>query len=317
VDRLAYLVPAHEDASWMVARTAVGLPDRLLERVRVHAAGELASLLKGAAAPVRVDRLGQVPGLRLDLGLLAAGGFTSAIPLVVRSELAAVVLLGETRTGGAPSDEHLRLGQFLASALVPLLAARARWDREREMSRQTLGVLITQLEGSNAYLKGHSVRVSRLTEQIALRLGICGEDLSLLTTAGLFHDLGRFEADLSLWSKPGPLSASDWQAVQRHPEDGARLLAEAAWPARMQRAVLHHHENWDGSGYPRGIGGVEIPLDARVLAVADALDALTTPRPYRPARSQTEAVRILRSQAGVKYDPELVKLVVDESQARA
>ncbi len=317
VDRVAYLAPAREGSSWLAVRGSWGLPDRLVERVRLYAEGELVSLAESTGAPMVVERLSRVPGMRLELGVLAAANFTAVIPLLLKGRLLGVVVLGEGQGGGAPGDETLRLAQFLVSALVPLIAAQDRWTQERTVSAHTLGLLVDQLEARDPYLNGHSRRVSGLAEDIGGRLGLAGEALSRLALAGLLHDVGRFEVDVALWSKPGPLTPEDWSLVRRHPDEGVRLLAGAAWPESILRGVRHHHERWDGSGYPLGLAGRTIPLEARILAVADALEALTSPRAHRPARAYSEALRVLRADAGSRYDPELVQAVLAEAEVRA
>jgi putative nucleotidyltransferase with HDIG domain len=317
VERAALLAPAHHESSWLSARAFWGLPERLVSRVRIQASGELAALLEGTGAPMVVDRAARMPGLRLEIGILAAAGFTAAIPLLLKGRLLGVVVLGEAQGGGAPGEEVLGLGQFLASALVPLLAAQERWERERHLSAHTLGLLVAQLEARDPYLRGHSQRVSHLAEDLGQRLGFSEADLSRLTVAGLLHDIGRFEVDVTLWSKETPLTPDDWRLIRRHPDEGARILAEAAWPEPILEAVRHHHERWDGSGYPAGLSGEAIPLPARILAVADSLEALTSPRAYRPARGYSDALRVLRSEAGTKLDPTLVEAALAEAVARA
>ncbi len=317
VDRLAFLSPAHEGAAWFVTHAWWGVADRLADRIRVHAHGDLASLLEGAGTPLVVERLSQVPAVRVEVGILAAGGFTAALPVLQKGKLLGIVLLGEGPGGGAPDGETLRAGQFLLSALVPVFISQERWTRERHVSAGTLGLLVTHLEARDPYLRGHSLRVARLAEDIGLRLGMDGDDLSLLTVSALLHDVGRFEVDVELWSKMAPLTVSDWRLIRRHPEDGVRLLTEASWPDRILAAVRHHHERWDGGGYPAGLAGEAIPLEARILAVADSLEALTSPRAYRPARSQAEALRMVRSDAGAKFDPELAESLLLEAGASA
>lgn len=309
VDRLVYLGPSHTDASWFTARASWGIPQRLTERMRIPARGELVKLLEATGSPFALDRVRGLPGLRLESGILAAGGFGACVPLLQKGGVFGLIALGEMRTGGAPDDERLRLAHFLSSALVPTLSAQDRWSRERHISAETLRFLVSCLEARSPYLRGHSLRVARLAEGIGLRLGMSDSELSRLTTSALLHDIGRFEVDVAFWSKEGPLGPEDWKLIRRHPGEGARILGEASWPEPVLDAVRYHHERWDGSGYPRGLHHQAIPWNARIVAVADAMEALTSPRPQRPARSPAEALDLIRSVSGADYDPAVVDLL--------
>jgi putative nucleotidyltransferase with HDIG domain len=306
VTRLAYLAPSHEGASWMSACASWGVPTRLTDRIRMPAGGELARMLQMTALPLVVDRLASFPGLRLELGIVSAGGFTACVPLLQKGELFAVLLLGEGRSGGAPDEETLRMCQFLGSALVPTLAAQSGWTAERHVSAETLGFLVNTLEARNPYLRGHSQCVAVLAEDIGKQLGMQGVELSRLTSAALLHDIGRFETDAALWMQTEPLDDEDWKMIRRHPEAGAAILEAASWPEEVVAAVRHHHEHWDGGGYPSGLRGQSIPWLARILAVADALEALRSPRPQRSALSEEEALETLSGDSGSRYDPHVV-----------
>lgn len=306
IDRLAYLTTRHSDASWLVAQSSWGLPRRLADQLRIPATGELATLLKAGGVPLVADRVRLHPSLRLELGILAAGGFKACLPVLLKNELLAVVLLGESKTGGTPTEETLRLAHFLVSAMGPTLAAQERWARERHITAGTLGFLVATLESRSPFLTGHSARVASWAESFGLELGMSQDELSTLTAAAVLHDIGRFQIDPALWSKMGPLEDADWGHIRRHPVEGARILAEASWPTQILSAVRHHHERWDGNGYPFGLAGSSIPWDARILSVADAMDALTSDRPNRAAISPDEALRRLRPESGIQFDPSVV-----------
>lgn len=314
VTRLAYLGPSHPGASWLVTRAGWGLPQVLADRLRIPGGGELARLLGTLATPISVGQLASMPRLRLEVGILATGGFKACIPLLLRGELLGVVLLGEVESGGTPDDDVLRMTYFLASALVPALAAQAQWAEERRVTAQTLAFLVSQLEDGNPYLRGHSLRVARIAETIGDRLGLKDPDRSRLATSALLHDIGRFEVDAALWEKQGPLSPEDWKVVHRHPVEGARILEEAEWPEPVLAAVRHHHERWDGTGYPQGLGQREIPIQARIVAVADALDALTSARPHRGPMSRERALEVLTQESGTRFDPLVVSAVMDDPE---
>jgi HD-GYP domain-containing protein (c-di-GMP phosphodiesterase class II) len=182
-----------------------------------------------------------------------------------------------------------------------------------------LAALSIALESRDPYSRGHSARVTDLADAVARWLDWGDERLAGLRLGGLLHDIGKVAVPERLLRKPGPLSRAERELVRRHPAHGARLIepipaAHAALPY-----VLFHHERWDGGGYPTGRGGIEIPEEARLLAVADAYDAMTSNRPYRRALSTVQALAELDRCAGTQFDPAMAHafLSVWGSAARA
>src|SRR5262249_7081132 len=150
----------------------------------------------------------------------------------------------------------------------------------------------------------HADRVRRYATALAVKAGV--DDQSLLEaieTAALLHDVGKLAIPDRLRDKPGPLTPDQYARVKQHAAIGADLLADVTFPGPLAAIVRHHHENWDGSGYPDGLAGTEIPLGARVLAVADCYDALTSHRPYQRALNHETAVAMIHERRGSMFDP--------------
>ena len=139
-------------------------------------------------------------------------------------------------------------------------------------------------------------------------LGLDPKALKRLELGALFHDIGKIGIPEAILSKPGPLTAEERKVVELHPELGERILAPIERLARSAPIVRHCHERWDGSGYPNGLAGEEIPLESRVILVCDAYHAMTTDRPYRPRLPVEEACRRLREAAGTQFDPHVVEV---------
>jgi len=170
--------------------------------------------------------------------------------------------------------------------------------------------LVEALEAKDPYTRGHSARVTRYAMSIAEGLGkrVKGDKLKLGAT---LHDIGKIGVRESTLNKEGPLTDEEWRHVQDHTTIGERIVLPATEDEEILGAIRSHHERWDGKGYPDGLAGEEIPLLARVIAVADSLDAMTTNRAYRGSRSQAEALAEVRAMSGTQFDPEIAETALD------
>lgn len=156
----------------------------------------------------------------------------------------------------------------------------------------------------------HAARVTGLAVRLGAALNVEPGKLRSIQLGGPVHDIGKLTLDPQLLAKPGPLDERELDAIRTHPERGAELLAGDDLYAEIVDCVLYHHERWDGTGYPRGFGGAEIPLEARILAVADAYDAMTSTRPYRAPFTHDEAVAEVERCAGTQFDPRVASAFV-------
>lgn len=161
------------------------------------------------------------------------------------------------------------------------------------------------------YMRGHGARVGALAEAVAVRLGWNGERLLRVRIGARLHDLGKLAVADDLWDKPGRLSEGEFGEIRRHPAAGARLLARLPDFRFAIPYVLFHHERWDGRGYPSGKAGQRIPLEARMLAIADAFDAMTSPRVYAPAMPAEAALAEIDRCAGTQFDPIVAGVFVE------
>ena len=174
-----------------------------------------------------------------------------------------------------------------------------------------LSMLSRAIEARDPYTQGHSARVTVLAEAIAQRLGWDEERLAQLQVGGPLHDLGKLAISDDVLSKPGRLDENELALIREHPKLGARILFRISSFRKALPYVLYHHERWDGLGYPTGRSGEQIPVEARVLAVADAFDAMTSDRPYRRALGHEEALAELARCAGTQFDPEIVRVFLE------
>lgn len=180
-----------------------------------------------------------------------------------------------------------------------------------------LAALSRVLESRDPSSRGHAVRVTTLARAVAARLHWDDERVAALEVGARLHDIGKVIVPGAILQKPGPLDADEVAQIRRHPEVGARLVRPLALSQAALACILYHHERWDGAGYPFGVRGESIPIEARLLAIADAYDAMISFRPYRPALAPAVALEEVDRCAGSQFDPELARAFVDVCDTRA
>jgi putative nucleotidyltransferase with HDIG domain len=174
-----------------------------------------------------------------------------------------------------------------------------------------LSMLSRAIEARDPYTRGHSTRVTALAELVALRLGWGEDRLAPLRVGGRLHDIGKLALPDAVLRKEGRLEDDELAQIQEHPKVGAKLIRRIGTLRGAIPYVLYHHERWDGTGYPSGKAGKEIPIEARVLAVADAFDAMTSDRPYRRALTHDEALAEVERCSGTQFDPEIARIFLE------
>jgi putative nucleotidyltransferase with HDIG domain len=216
-----------------------------------------------------------------------------------------------------PSVNVSAIGIILPLLVISYLSHRTSLGRIQDAQRHvaqvdalymsTIEALAMAVDARDQVTHGHIRRVQVYAVELAKRLGI-DDDMQLrgLQAAALLHDMGKLAIPDHILNKPGKLTASEFEEMKRHADIGADLLSSITFPYPVVPIVRHHHEQWDGKGYPSQIAGSEIPLGARILSVVDCFDALTSDRPYRSSVSVQEAFQILRERRGSMYDPQVV-----------
>ncbi len=256
--------------------------------------------------------------------VLAAAWFRAGTvgAVVTATSLLTVVHVAAAWSGSTmlQTEQLAEVVSFWIVGLVSaaLFARERRADRRtREAHEETLVALAGSLELRERCTAGHSHRVRAYALLLAGEMG-CREPafLSNLAAAALLHDVGKIGVPDGVLLKPGPLTADEWALMRCHPESGAALIGNIASLASIRELILAHHERFDGLGYPGGQRGEAIPLGARIFGVADALDALTTDRPYRTARTWEEAARTIAAGRGSQFDPLVVDAFLGIPRAR-
>jgi hypothetical protein len=270
-------------------------------------------------SPNALNHLGYLPViLAAYLFGLRGGAFTALVVSIVLGPLAAWLTLAGGVEG--PTQWTQRAAIFiLVGSLMGVLFDRFRraaegWQsaaiRVVESHRDAMVALARGAEAKDTDTGDHVVRVQFLAEELASKAGMAQEQAAEIGWSAMLHDVGKLHVPDRILLKPGPLTAKDWQIISMHPIWGAQILAQGEGFELARKIARWHHEDFDGSGYPDRLAGDRIPLEARIVRIADAYDAMTHTRPYQPARSPEWALEELRRCAGRQFDPELIELML-------
>jgi len=189
---------------------------------------------------------------------------------------------------------------------------RLKLYERSSMRSKTIDIIMNTLFEKSKRESLHSARVSKICEAIAIKLNFTKDDISRIRIAGLIHDIGKISIDEKILNKAGKLNTKERQEIEKHPESGWRILSSSDEFSDLENFILCHHERWDGQGYPNGLIGEQIPLESRIIAVADAYDAMTGERSYRTAISKDEAAKEIMRCSGSQFDPKIADVFVNK-----
>jgi putative two-component system response regulator len=181
-----------------------------------------------------------------------------------------------------------------------------RLTDQLERTESVIFMLALAVEAKDTYTEGHLRRLSSYSEQLATAISLSAEQVKAIRFGGLLHDIGKISIDDAILRKPGKLTDEEYTQIKRHPEYGARIIQAMRFANDVGPIIRHHHERWDGKGYPAGLAGEEIPIGARIVAIVDAYDAMMTDRPYRKSLGIEETLRRMREGSGREWDPILL-----------
>ncbi len=222
--------------------------------------------------------------------------------------------LAEAPLGFLMAIIYVQVGMWgILLFFLPLLLARRSFElytKMRKIYLETMRALAAAIDAKDPYTKGHSERVTEMAIALAQELNLPEQQIEDLEYAALLHDIGKIGIDERILGKNGGLTSEEWEKIREHTLIGAKIIEPVEFLKNSYQAIYYHHERYDGSGYPAGKKGEEIPLFARIIAVADAYDAMNSDRPYRKKLSEDEIIQELREQAGGQFDPEVAQALI-------
>jgi putative nucleotidyltransferase with HDIG domain len=295
-----------------------GLPDKLRTATLYdhphieHAVREARPI---AITEVRVERFSDAERAALESRSLRSVLY---VPLLVADQAEGVLIVGTIEEAHEYTADDIDMCRAL-SAQIGLAIANAQLFESMQLAEAELRTAYdATLEGWSLALElrdqetsGHTERAAALAVELASRLGVPEQDLSHVRRGALLHDIGKMAVPDAILRKAGSLTEDEWAVMRRHPEYARTFLSQIEYLEPALDIPYSHHERWNGTGYPQGLRGEDIPLSARIFAVIDVYDALTSDRPYRKAWTKADALRHLRLQAGIHFDPEVVEVFVE------
>lgn len=307
--RAASVMLLDEQTQELSIRIAHGLPDDVVRRTRVKLGERIAGRVALEAKPVLL------PHGRHDSDDLTPSGKSSpdlasalCVPLITQDKVVGVLNVRGKRDGSDFNQQDLELASRLAAVAAVSISNAELHDELQNLFVNSIKALANSIDARDPYTRGHSERVTEYSVLIAEGMGLPAEDVENIRYAGLLHDIGKIRIRDHILNKPGRLTDEEFAEMKRHPEYGVEIMQPVKAFHKVFPGILHHHEQWSGNGYPHGLKGEGIPLQGRILCVADSFDAMTSDRPYRKGMPIEQAIEELRKNMGVQFDPEAVRI---------
>lgn len=289
-----------EEGQELRIRLAHGLSQEIVEKTTVRLGERVSGRVAATGEPVLIK--GQ-EGDDRDSSL--------CVPLLANQQVLGVLNIRTKTDGSDFTHQDLELAGQLANIAAAAIENASLHDELQALFLSTVSAMANSIDARDPYTKGHSERVTSYAVMIAEELALSGDELERLRYAGLLHDIGKIRIRDHILHKPGRLTDAEFTEMKKHPEYGVEIMQPVKAFQTILPAMLHHHERFDGRGYPHGLEGPDIPLSARILCVADCFDAMTSDRPYRKGMPVADAVSELSKNKNSQFDPKLVDIFLN------
>jgi len=305
---LMLLEPGGEELTIRVAR---GLEERVLRTARIKLGEGVSGWVAKQGVPLLVpdiDADPRFPKRRTDRYTTDS---LISVPLVARGKSIGVINVNNKTSGDIFSREDLEVLSTVASNAAVAIENAVLQESLETTYFEIVQSLASAVEAKDPYTRGHSDRVTEYALMIGKRMGFSPSELATLEHAAALHDVGKIGIPDSILLKPDKLTDEEYSLVKKHPALGEQIISPIRSLSEVSRFIRHHHEHYDGMGYPDGLAGDEIPAVSRILAVCDAYDAMTTNRPYRPKFEPSEAREMIRQGMGTQFDPQAAAVFLE------
>ena len=291
---------------------ASGPVGKVLKRVKLSTDYGIAGQVARTGKPIIVNDVTRHPNFHGNIDEITGFVTTSMIcaPLLVHRKILGVIEVLNKLDGSDFNEQDLE-GVVAVAATTAMAIENAQLHQDvLDSYKATISTLAAAIDAKDPYTHGHSQRVMEYAMMGGKTLSLPEENMETLEYAGILHDIGKISIDAQILNKPGDLNSDEWELIHEHPSTGNKLLKEIPFLKKASEYVLYHHERFDGEGYPVGVKGDNIPIEARLIAVADALDTMTTDRSYRSAMSFEEAINRLLDCSGTQFCPTAIEAIV-------
>ena len=291
---------------------ASGPVSKVLKQVKLNSQYGIAGQVARTGKPLVVNDVTRSQNFHKMMD--ATTGFVTkslvCAPLVVRRRILGVIEVLNKLDGSIFEEKDLDIVNAIAATTAEAVENTRLHQTVLDSFKATITSTISAIDAKDPMMRGHSQRVTEYTLLAGTYFSLSPEEMETLEYAGMLHDFGKIAIDSQILNKPEPLTPAEWDLVHRHPAIGAGLLKEIPFLESAAELVLCHHERYDGQGYPQGLKGEDIPLGARLVAVANAFDTMTIERPYRPALTIEQCIKELKNGSGTQFCPEAVKALI-------